>query len=242
MDFSKNQELLKEAVSGNEDAFSKLVELNLGLVRTCALRFKDRGVDYDDLVQIGSIGLVKAIKSFDFERGTALSTYAVPLIIGEIKRFLRDDGLIKVSRIYKKQSAMLMKERENYLNEYGEEPRIDDLARLCNMKTEDAITALNASSPVKSISSTISNQHNTDDNFTMEDTLSDSNDEIEGKIIQIAIKDAISKLSPLWRKIVIMRYFNEYSQQKTAKILGLTQVKISREEKKILEALRKDLS
>jgi RNA polymerase sporulation-specific sigma factor len=242
MDFSKNQELLKDAISGNEAALSSLVTINLGLVRSCALKFMDRGVEYDDLIQIGSIGLIKAIKSFDFERGTALSTYAVPLIIGEIKRYIRDDGLIKVSRIYKRQGAMLMREREKYILENGEEPRIDDLAAICNMSTEDAVIALDASSPVCSISSTIHSQHNDDDSFTLENTLADSNDEIENKITQIAIKQAIAKLPPLWRKIVILRYLNEYSQQKTATILGLTQVKISREEKKILETLRKDLS
>ena len=118
MDFNKNQELLKNAVLGDETATAKLMENNLGLVRSIAYRFKDRGVEYEDLIQIGSIGMLKAIRSFDLEKGTVFSTYAVPLIIGEIKRFIRDDGLIKVSRIYKQQGAMLLREQEKFRDFY----------------------------------------------------------------------------------------------------------------------------
>ena len=132
MDFNTNGELLKRALAGDEIAVSTLMENNLGLVRSIALRFRDRGVEYEDLVQIGSIGMFKAIKTFDMDKGTAFSTYAVPLIIGEIRRFIRDDGLIKVSRIYKQQGAMLMREREKYIAEFGCEPKIEILAKLCN--------------------------------------------------------------------------------------------------------------
>lgn len=239
MDFTKNQELLEMAVSGDEGAIDKLVELNLGLVRSCAVKFKDRGVEFDDLVQIGSIGMLKAIKSFDFSRGTVFSTYAVPLIIGEIKRFIRDDGLIKVSRIYKKQGAILMRAREKYMAENGKEPHIEELAALCNMKIEDAVIALDAASPVNSLYASINND---DEGYTLENTLSDTKNEIDAKIDRLALSQAISSLPPLWRKIIVMRYLNEFSQQKTAKILGLTQVKISREEKKIFDVLRKELS
>ena len=226
-------------MSGDENATNQLMQLNLGLVRSCALKFKDRGVEYDDLVQIGSIGMLKAIKSFDFSRGTAFSTYAVPLIIGEIKRFIRDDGLIKVSRIYKKQGAILMREREKYISENGKEPHIEELAMLCNMKVEDAVIALDASSPVNSLSASLNND---DENYTLENTLSDTKNDIDNKIDRLALSQAISALPPLWRKIIVMRYLKEYSQQKTAQLLGLTQVKISREEKKIFETLRKELS
>ncbi len=239
MDYNKNHELLKEALSGNEDAVSQLMENNLGLVRSIALKFNDRGVEYDDLVQIGSIGMFKAIKSFDLEKGTAFSTYAVPLIIGEIRRFIRDDGLIKVSRIYKQQGALLMREREKYINENGCEPKIDDLAKRCNLTVEEAAVAIDASSPVNSLSASINGD---DESYSLESIISDERNEIDRKIEHIALTQAISTLPPLWRKIVILRYLKDFSQQKTANELGLTQVKISREEKKIFEVLRKELS
>ena len=239
MDFNTNQELLKRALTGDEIAVSTLMENNLGLVRSIALRFRDRGVEYEDLVQIGSIGMFKAIKTFDMDKGTAFSTYAVPLIIGEIRRFIRDDGLIKVSRIYKQQGAMLMREREKYIAEFGCEPKIEVLAKLCNLSVEEAAVAIDASSPVNSLSASISGD---DENYTLENVLSEEKSEIDTRIEHIALSQAIATLPPLWRKIVVLRYLKEYSQQKTASTLGLTQVKISREEKKIFEALRKELS
>ena len=239
MDFNTNQELLKRAASGDDTAVSELVENNLGLVRSIALRFRDRGVEYEDLVQIGSIGMFKAIKSFDLDKGTAFSTYAVPLIIGEIRRFIRDDGLIKVSRIYKQQGALLMREREKYVAEFGCEPKIEELAVRCKLTVEEAAIAIDASSPVSSLSASISGD---DENYTLENILSEEKSEIDTRLEHIALSQAISTLPPLWRKIVVLRYLKEYSQQKTALALGLTQVKISREEKKIFEALRKELS
>lgn len=238
MNFTKNQELLERSINGDEDATSELMEANMGLVRSIALRFRDRGVEYEDLVQIGCIGMLKAIRSFDNTRGTVFSTYAVPLIIGEIRRFIRDDGLIKVSRIYKQQGAQLMREREIYLAEYGTEPTIEELAKICGLSVADATIALDASSPVNSLSCSLSGD---DDGFTLECTLSNDRNEIDERIDHIALAQAIKNLPPLWRQIVTMRYLNEYSQQRTAELLGLTQVKVSREEKKIIEALRKEL-
>ena len=239
MNYTQNQELLEKSILGDEQATSDLMEANMGLVRSIALRFKDRGVEYEDLVQIGCIGMLKAIRSFDKERGTVLSTYAVPLIIGEIRRFIRDDGLIKVSRIYKQQGAMLMREREKYISEYGYEPKIEVLAGICNLSVPDAVMALDASSPVNSLSASINGD---DESFTLESTLTSGRSEIDEKIDHIALSQAISKLPSLWRSIITMRFLKEYSQQNTAEVLGLTQVKISREEKKIFEALRKELS
>ncbi|MBO4983769.1 MAG: sigma-70 family RNA polymerase sigma factor [Clostridia bacterium] len=239
MNFNNNQLLLEKAVNGDDKATEELMTNNLGLVRSIALKFKDRGVEYDDLVQIGSIGMLKAIRSFDLEKGTVFSTYAVPLIIGEIRRFIRDDGLVKVSRIYKQQGAQLMREREKYIMEKGCEPRIDELAKICGMTSQEAAIALDATSSVSSLSASINGE---DDSFTLENTLCEEKNEIDTKIEHIALSQAISALPPLWRKIVTLRYLKEYSQQATAKMLGLTQVKISREEKKIFAVLRKELS
>ena len=240
MDYSnRNNELLKLAVGGDEKATSELMEINLGLVRSIALRFRDRGVEYEDLIQIGAIGMLKAIRSFDLEKGTVFSTYAVPLIIGEIKRFIRDDGLIKVSRVYKQQGAMLMREREKFTNEMGREPKIEELASRCGLSVEEASVAIDATSTVNSLSASINGE---DENYTLESTLSQDKNEIDAKIEHIALSQAISSLPPLWRQIVTLRYLKEYSQQITAEMLGLTQVKVSREEKKIFEALRKKLT
>ena len=239
MDYNNNSELLKLAVHGDESATSRLMENNLGLVRSIALRFKDRGVEFEDLMQIGSIGMLKAIRSFDLDKGTVFSTYAVPLIIGEIRRFIRDDGLIKVSRVYKQQGAMLMREREKFTNEMGREPKIEELAKRCNLSVEEASVAIDATASVNSLSASINGE---DDSFTLENTLSQEKNEIDAKIEHIALSQAISSLPPLWRQIVTLRYLKELSQQVTAQMLGLTQVKVSREEKKIFEALRKKLS
>ncbi|MBQ7225079.1 MAG: sigma-70 family RNA polymerase sigma factor [Clostridia bacterium] len=239
MNFNKNQELLERACIGDDKATEELMISNLGLVRSIALKFRDRGVEYEDLVQIGSIGMLKAIRSFDLSKGTAFSTYAVPLIIGEIRRFLRDDGLIKVSRVYKQQGALLMREREKFIMENGCEPHLEELAKICGLTPQEATIAMDATACVNSLSASINGD---DEGFTLESTLCDDKNEIDVRIEHIALSQAISSLPPLWRKIVTLRYLKEYSQQTTAKILGLTQVKISREEKKIFEALRKVLS
>lgn len=239
MDYSKNIELLREARNGSEAATETLVRDNIGLVRSVALRFRDRGVDYEDLVQIGSLGMLKAIRSFDLSMGTSFSTYAVPLIMGEIRRFLRDDGLIKVSRTYKQQSAILNKIRERYVIENGKEPRIEELAKLSGLSCEDAVFALEATAQVTSLSQSLSGEEN---GFTIESTLYEDRSDIDKRLEQIALKQAISSLPSLWRKIIVLRYLHEYSQAKTAETLGLTQVKISREEKKIFTYLRKQLS
>ena len=239
MDYNKNQELLERAATGDENATAELMNINTGLVRSIAIRFRDRGVEYEDLIQIGSIGMLKAIRSFDFGKGTAFSTYAVPLIVGEIRRFIRDDGLIKVSRIYKQQGALLMKEREKFIAENGEQPKIEELAKICGLTIEEAAVAIDATASVNSLSASLNGD---DEGFTLENTISADKSDIDAKLEHIALTQAISTLPPLWRKIIVLRYMKELSQQTTAKMLGLTQVKVSREEKKIFEALRKKLS
>ena len=144
--------LILRAQNGDVDAFDRLVNENTGLVRSIALRFTGRGVDFEDLCQIGHIGMIKAIKNFDLSRETAFSTYAVPLIIGEIKRFLRDDGEIKVGREIKRRGAILMSAREKYITQNGCEPSVSELAVMCGLSDEDAVEALGACSPTVSLS------------------------------------------------------------------------------------------
>jgi RNA polymerase sporulation-specific sigma factor len=238
--YERNMELLKRAVDGDADAEAALIEENLGLVRTVARRFLDRGTEYEDLVQIGTIGMLKAIRSFSMERGTAFSTYAVPLIVGEIRRHLRDDGPVKVSRIYKRQGVSLMHEKNRILTEEGREPGIAELAARCGLTPEEAAISLDSISPVTSLSDFVYGE----DSVTYEGVIADEESENESERIcdRIALSQCINRLPNLWRKIVLMRYYRNMTQQQTADALGLTQVKISREEKKILAELKKELS
>jgi RNA polymerase sporulation-specific sigma factor len=234
--YERNMELLRRAVEGDPDAEASLVEENLGLVRTVARRFLDRGTEYEDLVQIGTIGMLKAIRSFDVERGTAFSTYAVPLIVGEIRKHLRDDGPIKVGREYKRMGAALLGERNRIMANTGRDPSISELAARCGVSAEDAAVALDAVAPVSSLSETVYD----DGGLTLEGTLPDrdSADETERMLDRLALSQAIGQLDPLWRKIVLLRYWRNMTQQQVATALGLSQVKVSREEKKIMERLR----
>ncbi len=235
---AETRELLERyAKEGGEALEARLVELNLGLAASVAMRFRGRGADQEDLVQIGSIGLLKAVRSFDPTRGFAFSTYAVPLIIGEIRRFLRDDGALKVGRGMKRTGALLMKEREAYMAEHGEEPRMDELAHRLGISPQEAAAALEAASPVRSLTEAIG-----EDDFSLEDVIPDREDGIGHMLEKLALSETIGRLPPLWRQIISLRYFREWSQQRTADALGLTQVKISREEKKIFAELRKMLA
>ena len=238
--YERNQELLRRAGEGDRDAEAALVEENLGLVRKVARRFLDRGTEYEDLVQIGTIGMIKAIRSFSAERGTVFSTYAVPLIIGEIRRHLRDEGPIKVSRIYKRQGLMLMCEKNRIAAEEGREAGVAELAARCGVSIEDAAVSLDAMSPITSLSDFVYGE----DSVTYENVIPDEESERESERIcdKVALAQCIHRLPELWQKIVLMRYFRDMTQQQTATALGLTQVKISREEKKLLAALREELS
>ncbi len=238
--YERNTELLLRLQAGDAEAEALLVEENLGLVRTVARRFLERGTEYEDLVQIGTIGMVKAIRSFSLERGTAFSTYAVPLIVGEIRRHLRDDGPIKVSRIYRRQGLSILHEKNKILAEEGRDAGIAELAMRCGVSVEDAAISLDAISPVTSLSDFVYGE----DTVTYEGVLPDRESEHEGEEIcdRIALAQSIDKLPPLWRKIVLLRYYRNFTQQQTANALGLTQVKVSREEKKLLASLKEALS
>ena len=232
-----NDLLISKLQEGDESALDEIVKSNMGLVRSIALRFRDRGTEYEDLVQIGSIGLMRAARSFDFSYGCMFSTYAVPLIIGEIRRFLRDDGMIKVSRTLKSHGAAAMRARENFISSQGRDPTVAELSQICGMSPDELIASMEAVSPVHSLSEAVG-----DNSTSLENFIADSEDKIDSLTDNIALHEALSKLSVFQRQIVELRYFRELSQQKTGEILGITQVKVSREEKKILEILRKNLA
>lgn len=225
--------LITLAKDGDRDALDKLVSENTGLVRSVALRFTGRGVDYDDLCQIGHIGMLKAIRNFDISRGTAFSTYAVPLIIGEIKRFLRDDGEIKVGRELKRRGALVMAAREKYIAQNGGEPTVSELAAMCGMSEEDIVECITASSATISLSEQIG------EDSTLEDMLGvDFTPEINEKI---ALKQAIEKLPNDEREIIYLRYFKNLTQTEAGRILGMTQVTVSRKEARALAKLKCEL-
>jgi len=235
-DYSQNNELLKRVKEGDEEALDELVKNNMGLVKSIVTRFKDRGCDYEDLLQIGTIGMIKAARSFDFGYNTVFSTYAVPLIIGEIRRFLRDDGAVKVSRTLKRDGMTVMKCREEFIRTHGREPRLEELSQASGLDIESVNMALEASAPITSLSEPVG-----DDGMTLDGVISSDDNAIDSLTDKIALAEAIKELPSLWRQIITLRYCKEMSQQQTGALLGLTQVKISREEKKILERLRRAL-
>lgn len=242
--YSNNSLLLRLAQSEDEktalEASEKLIEANMGLVRSIALRFRGRGTEYEDLLQIGTIGMLKAIRTFEPDRGTVFSTYAVPLIVGEIRRHLRDDGIIKISRYHRKLGMDLRHAEARIMNEEGREAHIDELAAACGVTPEEAAVALEATTPVMSLSTSFTGEEGTE----LENCVADEGDLVEMERLhdKIALGQAIDKLQPLWKKIILLRYYRNMTQQQTAERLGLSQVKISREEKKIMEHLRTVLS
>lgn len=234
--YEENIKYLKMYADGDESAAARLVELNMGLVNGIAVRFRGRGTEMEDLVQIGAIGMLKAIRSFDLSRGTAFSTYAVPLIMGEIRKYLRDDGPVKVARTQKRLGAQLLRERESTIRDKGYEPRIEELAAAVGVTPQEAAAALESSSPVHSLSEIIAG-----DDMSLESVIPASDDTLGRTVEYVALAESIRTLCPLWRSIITLRYFKDFSQQQTADALGLSQVKVSREEKKIFEKLRHEL-
>ena len=235
--YDENLALLRAYREGDAEAGERLAELNAPLVYSIAGRFTGRGADISDLVESGTIGLVKAMRTFDFSHGCVFSTYAVPLIFGEIRRFLRDDGIIKVSREEKRLSALLCAERERRLTA-GEDADLSAVAAAVGISVQDAASALFAASPVRSLEEAA---YDDEDSATLGSTLCDEEEEIR-QFDRFALRMAIEKLSEPWQKLIILRYFRDMSQTETARILGLTQVKVSREEQKIMDFLRRELS
>lgn len=232
-----NRLLLEKIKKGSQDALSELVSANMGLIKSVALRFMGRGAEAEDLIQIGSIGMIKAARSFDFSYNTEFSTYAVPLIIGEIRRFLRDDGQIKVSRNTKRLGIEVMRKKEALAKALGREPTVGELSSALEISIEEITYVLEAVSPIHSLSESIGN----DPSLTLESTLSDGDNAIDRLTDRIALNEAISTLDQTSKKILQLRYVKELSQQRTGELLGLSQVKISREEKKIMQKLKECL-
>lgn len=233
----KNKTLLKSYKDGNTEALDELIEANLGLVKSIAQRYINRGTDIEDLIQIGSIGLIKAANSFDLSLGFEFSTYAFTMVNGEIRRFLRDDGLIKVSRSTKKNCATLLCEKEKFVFENGFEPKIEYLAQKCNISIEEAVFCIGAMNPALSLNST---DDDDDCDIPLENKI--GKDFTGDYIEKLALREAIKKLPEQEKILISLRYSASLTQSEVAKRLNTTQVKVSRSEKKILEKLKNMLT
>lgn len=228
--------LLRLAQEGDREAAGRLVEENSGLIWSIARRFFGRGVDPDDLYQLGCVGFLKAIEGFDEGYGTRFSTYAVPKISGEIRRFLRDDGMLKVSRSIKEQAQQIRSARTELEQRIGREPTISELARETGMSAEDIAFAETATGPAESLQ-----RETGEDGFTLELVLGDYGAE-EKLVEHVALRAAIEKLPERERQVVALRYYHGLTQQNCAKVLHVSQVQISRLERRAVEELRKMLS
>ena len=230
-------QLIIMAKSGDKLAQTILVENNIGLVWSIVRRFQNRGHETEDLFQIGSIGLIKAINKFDTSFDVKFSTYAVPMIIGEIKRFLRDDGIIKVSRSLKETSNKARITKEVMTRELGREPTIGEMAQRLDLSIEELVLAVEASYTPESLFNPVNDGDNSP--LMLIDKLNDECNEDETDIIdKIALRQVLDTLKPREKQIIILRYFKEKTQVQIANMLGISQVQVSRIEKKILEDIR----
>ena len=226
------EELIARSQAGERDATEQLVEENTGLIWSVARRFLGRGAEADDLYQLGCLGFLKAVEGFDPEFGTQFSTYAVPKIAGEIRRFLRDDGAVKVSRTIKEQAATIKSTRNRLAAVLGREPSLTEISRQTGFTPEEIALAETATAATESIQ-----RQTGEEGFSLEDVLTDTESE-ERMVEKIALRQAISALPDRERTVIQLRFFHALTQQRVAKILQVSQVQVSRIEKKAIGILK----
>ena len=227
--------LILEAQQGSKEASEQLLIENSGLIWSVARRYFGRGVDADDLYQLGCVGFLKAVSGFDPQYGTMFSTYAVPKIAGEIRRFLRDDGTVKVSRTLKEQSAHIKAARQKLTGIYHREPTVTELSDETGLTLEEIAMAETATASTESIQ-----KETGEDGFTLEDVLTEEGEE-ERMLERIALREAIGKLPDRERMIIDLRYFHGLTQERVARVMKVSQVQISRLEKRAIQKLREFL-
>ena len=228
--------LLKKAHEGDKEARDTLIEENMGLVRSVAARFRNRGVDLEDLFQIGSIGLIKAVDKFDLTYQVQFSTYAVPMTAGEIKRFLRDDGMLKVSRTLKEIAIKAYGIRERMEKSRGREPTAAEIAEELHVPVEELMMALEAGVPVESLQQMI---YQGDGNeITLLDKLEENENQSEHVVDRLCLEELLGGLDGKERELIYQRYFMEKTQAAIADEMGISQVQVSRMEKKIIREMR----
>ena len=233
---SQMEELIRRAQSGDREASETLVTENSGLIWSVARRFIGRGTESDDLYQLGCLGFLKAVEGFDLEYGTQFSTYAVPKIAGEIRRFLRDDGAVKVSRSLKEQAMSIKIARNHLTTALGREPTLQEISRQTGFTPEEIALAENATAATESIQRECG-----EEGFSLENILTDTESE-ERMVERIALMQAVSRLPEREEMVIRLRYFHALTQERVAKVLEVSQVQVSRIEKKALGHLRELLS
>ena len=226
--------LITQAQQGDRTATERLVTENTGLIWSIARRYFGRGVEPDDLFQLGCVGFLKAVEGFDTAYGTQFSTYAVPKIAGEIRRFLRDDGAVKVSRSIKEQAGKLYAARERLRVQLGRDATVGELAQETGLEIETIASIDTATAQVASL------QAETAEGLTLESALGDSGME-ESLVEQIALRDAIASLPQRERMVIVLRYYRGFTQERTARVIGVSQVQVSRIERKAVQHLREKL-
>lgn len=234
------RELIVRAQEGDLEAREKLINCNLKLVFNLVQRFSNRGYELEDLFQIGTIGLVKAVDKFDLNYDVKFSTYAVPMIVGEIRRFLRDDNSVKVSRSLKETAYKIQKAKENLIRQWGREPSINEIAKELNLAREEIVTAMEAAQAPTSIYETL--YQDDGDPIYLMDQLSNDSEQENNWFENIALKEVLAKLPPRERQIIVMRFFEDKTQSEIAKVLGLSQVQVSRLERQTLKIIKEYMS
>lgn len=229
---SSTEELIQRAQSGDREAGETLINENSGLIWAVAKRFTGRGIETDDLYQLGCLGFIKAVNGFDLSFGTQFSTYAVPKISGEIRRFLRDDGAVKVSRTIKEQAVAIKSMRNQLTSALGREPTLQELSRQTGLTPEEIALAENATASVESIHRELGQ-----DGFSLENILADEQSE-ERLMERIALQQAMDKLPEREATVIKLRYYHGLTQERVSKVLGVSQVQVSRIEKKAIQNLR----
>ena len=227
--------LLECARAGDNDACAQLIEENAGLIWSIVRRYYGRGAEPEDLYQLGCLGFLKAVRGFDPAFGCQFSTYAVPKIAGEIRRFLRDDGAVKVSRSLKERAGAVRTARDRLSARLGREPTVGELAQETGLEAEEIAAAEEASLPVASL------QMESGDGFTLESVLGTEGME-EGIVEKLSLRAAIDTLPQRERQVILLRYYKNLTQDKAAKVLGVSQVQVSRLERRAMEGLRRRLS
>ncbi len=240
--YSNTYDEIKKAQSGDKEAMASLVKNNLGLVYNIVKRFSGRGYEIEDLNQIGALGLVKSIKKFDTNFNVQLSTYSVPFIIGEIKRYIRDDGRVKVSRSLKELATKINQIQKEYLEKNGEEIKLEKIAEILNVSKEEIALAIDANSAnaVTSINEPVYSE-NSGKETCIADLIPDNKNEEMDIANKLTINKLIEELGEQEKEIVVLRYFKGKTQTEVSKKLGISQVQVSRIEKKILYSMKQKL-
>lgn len=232
---------IRKAQVGDKDAMANLVKNNQGLIWSIVRRFANRGYEIEDINQIGTLGFIKAIRNFDLEFDVKISTYAVPYILGEIKRFLRDDGPIKISRSLKDLNRKIAELQKEYRERKGEDLTINEISKILKVPKEEIVLALESTNPINSIEENIYS-NNDDKSLNILDTISTNKDEANLITNKIVINKIIEKLDSRDKQIILLRFYKDKTQADVAKILGISQVQVSRLEKKILTKMKEELA